>query len=288
MRIFVPYHISGVWLPVHSSSPLDSGSLGIGIVLSSGVMLANDVHVHAEPLRLDPTTELVAREYGASDERLSSMRIIEPRPLGYGYGASAARALALAIALEIMYGRGSLCRAGEVAHVAEVVCGSGLGDVIAELEGVGLVLRKRHGPPCRGVVDSYVPPRRYAVVTLPLGRMTTREMHEIFGERIRSLAPRYIDSFLESPSIERFLEVSHGFSKEVGFLTRDLEQRVREILSSYIARGCVLGFFVKKRLLVVVAEPGSENDVAEALSGLSKGSNPAIDFLGTSRAVVSV
>ncbi len=287
MMVFVPYHVSGVWLPIQGANPVDSGSIGVGILLSSGVTISTIPRKGFRRLELDPTTERVLEIMDVDRGFAESLWIREERPLGYGYGASASRALALALAIEVIKGRGSLCRAGEVAHVAEVVCGSGLGDVIAEAMGMGIVARIKHGPPCRGVVDSFVPRKRYAIVTLPLGRMTTREMHEVYGERIRRVARSYIDRFLENPSIETFLEVSKGFSRDVGFLDRVTEERVLQALRRYLSQGLAMGFFIKKKLLTVVAEPSAASEIGESLAGVM-GVEPSIDLLGTRRAVVEI
>ncbi len=286
MKVFVPYHISGVWKPIVSRDPVESGSLGIGIVLSSGVTISTEPIDGGCELELDPTTRTVLKLMGVSEGALPKLWIKEDRPLGYGYGASASRALALSLLIEVLMGKGSFCRAGEVAHVAEVICGSGLGDVIAEALGMGIAVRLRHGPPCKGIVDSFIPKRIYTVITVPLGRMTTSEMHAVYGDRIARFSQRFIEMFLESPSIHRFVEVSHLFSKEVGFLTKDLEERVSKALAKYLSVGVVLGFFIKKKLLVVIAEKDYEVDVASALRK-ELGIEPFIDLLGIRRTVVS-
>ena len=67
-------------------------------------------------------------------------------PLGSGFGASGAGALSCAYALNGAFDLGLFAsQVGEAAHGAEVVSGTGLGDVIAQSTG-GLVVRLSPGP----------------------------------------------------------------------------------------------------------------------------------------------
>ncbi len=287
MKVFVPYHISGVWKPILSRNPLESGSVGIGIVLSSGVeLLYGELRARRPVSKLDPTSMKVLELTGTPTHFLDHVEMRERYGLGQGYGASAARALALSIAIEVVRGSASFTKACEVAHVAEVLCGTGLGDVVAEAMGFGIVVRLRHGPPGRGVIECFVPRKRFGVVTASMGTMSTREMHELFGSRINRFAAKYMEQFLDSPSMDSFVEASHGFSLEVGFLPRDLDEALRNKLRPLTARGEVLGYFVKKKLLVVVCVHGAEEEVSDALRSLNL--EPRIDCVGMRRAVVEV
>lgn len=82
-------------------------------------------------------------------------------PSGSGFGASGAGALGCAYALNRHFDLALTAdQAASVAHEAEVVCRTGLGDVIAQNSG-GMVLRLEAGAPGSGRIDRIpVPPSR--------------------------------------------------------------------------------------------------------------------------------
>ncbi len=283
MKIFVPYHISGLWVPIKRGSFVDTGSLGVGIVLESGVELAR---CPTSCVELDPTSRIAASIYGVRSDVLEGYHLREAHGLSEGYGASAARTLAVAVALEIDRGLGSLCRAGEAAHIAEVAMGTGLGDVIAEFYGGGLVVRTEPGAPCRGRVDAY-PIRRYCIVTVVLRRWSTVDMLRSLWNRMTVAGRRLYEEFLSRPGIDTFLELAHRYSRELGFLTKELDDALRNALGRYLARGDVLGYFVKKALLVIVVEPSTCSEIASVLERCL-GFKPSIDWVGYRGVVVEL
>ncbi len=283
IRVFVPYHITGFWLPVETGDPATTGSFGAGIVLESGVRVE---FPSDRGIELDPTSSYCLELLGGEKARKFAryLSIAERYRLGEGYGASAARSLALALAYTALRGF-SRCRAGLAAHLAEVTMGTGYADVLAQFTGGGLVYRVKPGAPCIGVADS-IPLPRLAIVTAVLGSMTTQEMHRVYGYAIRVEGLRAYRLFVDNPSLETFLELAHSFSTRVGFLTTDLDERIRTALSKHLSRGIVLGYFVKKKLLVVVSEPSSAEDVAAALKVM--GFETRVDWIGRERAEVAI
>ena len=257
--IRVPHHVSGFWIPVITNDPLSSGSLGAGLVLSR--RLEAQVGIGEPPN--DAVSRRVAEISGLGEP--VAMRIDEGYPLGQGFGASAARALAQAIAIECTMGRGSLLKAAERAHRAELVEGTGLGDVIAEFYGGALVVRLRPGPPGHGVVDCYPVSKRIRIVALSLGAMSTREMHEKYLSRIMVCGRDSYRRFLDEPTLSRFVAEAQRFSLCVGFMDRELKERVESAIKKAVRLGASMGFFVKKRLLVVVVDESCVDEVAEAL-----------------------
>jgi len=273
VRAFVPYHITGFWFPVETGDPLTTGSYGAGIVLESGVVVEFPSSVGIE---LDPTSRLCMEILGVDPSVSRYMGIYERYRVGEGYGASAARSLAIALVCTALRGL-STCRAGKAAHIAEVLMGTGYADVIAEFVGGGLVYRVKPGAPCIGIAES-IPLPRLAIVTSPLGYMTTQEMHRVYGEAIRIEGMKAWNRFIEKPSLETFLEIAYSFSKAVGFLTTDLDEKVREALSKHLSKGMVLGYYVKKRVLTVVLEPSAVEDVVAALRVM--GFETRVDWVG--------
>jgi len=279
--IRVPYHVSGFWIPIYAKSVEESGSLGAGLILSRRLEALAGAGLPPN----DSVSLRVATLSGLREPM--GMELREPYPLGRGFGASAARALAQALAIEVARGRGSMLRAGRLAHEAEVLEGTGLGDVIAEFYGGALVVRLRPGPPGRGLVDRYPVSRKMRVVALTLGSMTTREMHRLYLERISRCGPEAYRSFLKNPGLETFVEEANRFSLCVGFASQEVRERVEAAIRRWLAQGAALGFFVKKKLLVVVLEEGIAYEVAEALRKEFK-SSVWIDSIGAPGAEVEL
>lgn len=261
----VPLNVSGFWVPVRGTSYLDTGSLGASLTLYppavfriswgsgspsiNGVYLEN-YHEVSEYLRRRGITL-----YGNS-----------PIPLGAGSAISGAVAIALAYAyLSLTEGSDpSMSNVGLLAHKIELDTGGGLGDVICQLTGGGLVLRCRPGPPGYGEAVR-IPVEEDVEISIGLlsRRLTTREMLERYWRTFIEVGRRALSSFLSRPSLHTFLEVSRWFSAEVGFLTPELASKLDNVLASLSGR--VLGYFIKKSLVVVVHEPGLGKPVRDAL-----------------------
>ncbi len=58
------------------------------------------------------------------------------------------------------------------------------------------------------------------------------------------LGDKYMSELINEPTYEKFMELSTAFSKEVGFLTRGLEDKVKPCMRYADA------YYVKKRVLV--------------------------------------
>ena len=132
--VFVPGHITGFFTIENHEISLKNGSCGAGFLLSQGVKTT-----------ISKSDELVIDvNQGDSTVIDEVLRILEidtnfkitqdiQLPIGAGFGTSAASALSLSLALNEYFDLGyskDLC--GQVAHMAEVNLGGGLGDVIAQ------------------------------------------------------------------------------------------------------------------------------------------------------------
>ncbi len=194
--------------------------------------------------------------------------------LGLGYGLSSAIAIAYSYAKLITESTRhpiSLTKASIVAHIAEVMNLTGLGDVIAETYGGGLVVRLRPGPPSIGAIDS-IPLSNVYVLICELRRAvksTPQMLIEGLNEQVKFGLIAY-KNFIKNPSIESFLNEAYRFSKAVGFLTHDLDKRVKMVLKPYLRQGCVLGYYVKKSLLLILTEGECVNEVKTALGSFCK------------------
>ncbi len=258
-RIDIPSHITGFFVPKYAESPIETGSVGAGLVLEPGIGFEvrsagrKALVMNASELRSDVLLELLPE--GVRVEVGSEL------PLGAGYALSASLALACAMAAELQKDEPDLLSAFRRAHVAEVRAMTGLGDVLALYAGRGLVVRLRPGAPGTGEVEAIEVPKGLALVTAVLGRMSTAEMLTAYADRIRLYGTEAFNRFMRDPTLESFLENAREFAKNVGFLTQDVEDRLRPL------RDLVLGYSVKKRVLFAVVREEDVHEVSSHLRG---------------------
>jgi pantoate kinase len=153
-------------------------------------------------------------------------------PSGSGFGASGAGALSCSYALNQAFGLGLFASGvGEAAHVAEVVCGTGLGDVIAQNTG-GLVVRLSPGAPGLGVVDRIpVPPLK--VDCIARGPLSTEEVLSDPGtmREVNREGERALKELLKRPTLERFVSLSWEFARNSGLSRGWMEDAVEAVES---------------------------------------------------------
>ncbi len=150
-------------------------------------------------------------------------------PVGAGYGMSAAGTLATLLAYSeaegISYTYNEL---GRLAHVAEVVNGTGLGTVPALLEG-GFVIVAEPGAPGIGSVDRINFPAEHSIVCAYLGPIATKKIlsqHRI-ANRVNPTAQITMKEIRKSPNVETFLSAAERFSERVGLQTPEVSTLIR-------------------------------------------------------------
>jgi pantoate kinase len=152
---FSPGHISGYFKRIYGATYAETGSIGAGIVITEGVRAtvtpstAASVDVRrvapdgtlVERYRGSAPVEYVLRAMGVSAAVTTSCRL----PIGAGFGLSAAALLSTITACNALFSLG-MTREGiaALAHEAEIVHNTGLGDVAACQHG-GMVCRRGPG-----------------------------------------------------------------------------------------------------------------------------------------------
>ncbi len=250
----VPLHLTGFFYPVYRQSWELTGSLGAGIVIRPGLRCVvgggEGLRFEGEPISWGPALE-VYNELG----RGFSVHLSGNCVPGAGYAFSAASSLAVAACFALA-GKIGVGEAAMRAHVSEVRCRTGLGDVLAIWNGVGLVLRKRAGGPGVGEVENIRISDKIAIVTSELGRLATDSLLTMHHDKIMEAGHRFYGEFLKNPSLENFLELSNRFSRALGLVDRSVEEVVRPVSPR------LLGWYVKKRVLVMVVEEAEVGEVA--------------------------
>ncbi|MEE0901763.1 MAG: pantoate kinase, partial [Methanobrevibacter sp.] len=212
---------------------LKKGSCGAGFLLSKGVRttispcdkLIIDVN-QGDSTVIDEVLSIL--EIDANFKITQDIQL----PIGAGFGTSAASALSLTLALNEFLNLGysdELC--GQIAHMAEVNLGGGLGDVIAQT-GKGLVLRTKPGAPGIGEIKSFN--EKVFIGWKTFGGIETSSVisnpHQ--NEVITSAGEKYLGIFEDDPTLENFLEFSQKFSRDIGLMSDEVKNLIDYFNSS--------------------------------------------------------
>lgn len=252
VKVYVPVHITGIWLPYYTDDVFRTGSYGAGLVLSPRIVVEAiqqeksipELYLNGEPIVPQFFIELV------KELRIKNMRfnVKTPYKLGVGYGLSGSISIGIAVSYlklksENMYPLGL-----KSAHAAEVKARTGLGDVIAEAEGEDLELRLKPGAPGIGLVKSISLNDDLKIVTIDLGFERTSDLLQRYTGNKLEVSKRLLNRLFKRPSLEEFLRSSRIFSKTMGMLSENLDKKLRNIFNS------CLGYYVKKKVAVAVIE----------------------------------
>lgn len=231
--VFVPGHITGFFSIENHDVSLKNGSCGAGFLLSKGVRTTISPADEFE-IEVNQGDSTVIDEVLSILEVETNFKIAQDiqLPIGAGFGTSAASALSLSLALNRFLDLGysdELC--GQVAHMAEVNLGAGLGDVIAQT-GNGLVLRTSPGAPGIGEIKSFEQDVFIAYKTF--GEIETSEIitDSKHKEIISASGRKYLELFEKESSLENFLSFSNQFAHEIGLMSEEVKNLVDYFNSS--------------------------------------------------------
>ncbi len=207
LEIMVPLSISGIWYPVLSNSLENSGSIGLTMVLQpySRVLIRRgtaEIILNGKKINF-PNLDFLKNKLGDLH-----LEIEQNMPLGFGYGLSGSISLAYALGASELLGINEK-EAIKIAHESEVISKNGLGDVISQYIGGGLVYRRRPG--INGEVEIIKLSWR-TVCSKPIEKLPTVSL---LKNSENALA--YIQDFLKEKTIDKFFEVSKKFTEELGF-----------------------------------------------------------------------
>ncbi|MGF3523269.1 MAG: pantoate kinase [Candidatus Bathyarchaeia archaeon] len=150
-------------------------------------------------------------------------------PVGAGFGTSAGGALTAALAFSKAASLPlTFNQIGKIAHVAEVLCKTGLGTVGALMVS-GCVLTVEPGAPGISVIDRIPLSPDYAVVVGFFGPTPTRQVLSSAEKRveINRHGRRTLEAILDEPTLENFLACCWDFSEKTGFATERIRQLAR-------------------------------------------------------------
>ncbi len=248
-EIIVPLHVSGVWIPVYSRNIRESGSLGAGLNLRLYVRVKGfkhgDCYIRLNGGRvLRDHAEHVCRGAGVD----LGVDLYSPIDLGVGYGVSAASVLAHAMTIALYMEEG-FERYAVLAHEAEVLYSTGLGDVIAEYHG-GAEIRVKPGAPGVGVVKDIPVKGDESIIAciLPGGESTPSMLRRIGGDVYR-YGYMLWEELRINPSLKLFFESAQRFTRRIFDYSL-----VDELLEDYL--GGIYGYYRKKQALIIWCRRG--------------------------------
>ena len=232
--VFVPGHITGFFTIENHQIKLKNGSCGVGFLLEKGVRttISTSDELIIDVNQGDSTVideVLAIMELDDADFRITQDIQL---PIGAGFGTSAASALSLSLALNEFLDLGysvELC--GQIAHMAEVNLGGGLGDVIAQT-GHGMVLRTKPGAPGIGEIKSF--DEDVFIGWKTFGGIETSDIisNPQYKEVISDSGEKYLELFEDEPTLENFLSFSSGFAHDIDLMSDEVKNLIEYFNSS--------------------------------------------------------
>ncbi|HID42818.1 MAG TPA: GHMP kinase [Archaeoglobaceae archaeon] len=226
MTFFSPSSITCFFSVHKSKNPSQSGSTGVGITLDIGVTVkisGRGIKVNGEK-RDFPTVEYVMKKLGCE-----GIEIEMDVPAGYGFGMSGASALASAFEINRAFElKKSFFELVDLAHEAEIVCRTGMGDVVCQSYG-GVIVRKKAGAPSVCEIDRLFWDEELDFLFIE--PMKTEEV--LRNESKIQLINRYgelcLREFLSKPEIRNLFYLSKKFSEKTGLLDDELREIIEEV-----------------------------------------------------------
>ncbi|NHJ03646.1 MAG: hypothetical protein EAX90_02405 [Candidatus Heimdallarchaeota archaeon] len=259
-RWSVPAHITGLFQIVEHENPLQMGSRGAGFSLSSGIITTIKlsqssnigIKVFYNEKEIDGKVSLAVVE-NFQEQLKNSALIIEHSsdfPMQAGFGTSGAGAIGTAFALNELLGNNkSNLELGQIAHKAEVSCRTGLGDVIAQMNGFA-EMRLEPGAPGIGVIEKLDWPEEEMILTATLGTLSTKDIitNPQMIQKINTYSKKLLEELKSNPTLDEFLRVSYLFASETGLLDGSLKDLIEYLRNeNYFTSMIMLG----KSLFVV-------------------------------------
>ena len=218
---FVPGHVTGFFSAHPATDPAVAGSRGAGVTLTDGVEVTVTIDesrdadtkqtTNGDPRRVAPVTD-VLDTLGVD----GAVAIETELPVGAGFGVSGAAALGAALAANAAADAGrSENELVRIAHEADVECGTGLGDVVAQARG-GVPVRLDPGAPGYGVIDGIPAHARVEYVTF--GERSTEAVLAGDTTALSAAGERALDRLRADPRLVTLMGASRTFAEEAELL----------------------------------------------------------------------
>jgi pantoate kinase len=250
---FVPGHVTGFFEIHDEAEEINKrGSRGAGICLSKGARTTVEIK-ESEEQRIE--VEINQNKDKAPVTTYAVKKIIGDRPVevtvktglelpsGQGFGMSGAGALSAVLAASNALELGiSMEQIVCAAHEAEIICASGLGDVMPQSIG-GIVVRKKEGCHPHGIVENIAYKDEEIVLCIIGEELSTKEIitDPNYRTRINDFGKECLNQLITNPDIKKLMYLSSAFSKGTGLLSWGVEEAMSAVRRLGIASMSMLG-----------------------------------------------
>lgn len=250
---FSPAHITGFFKADldENKKPELQGSLGAGFSIEKGVTTTvevedsqfTDFKIKISGYQPDNTqvSEFVINEFLKNFDGKYFVNVHHDIrvPVGYGLGCSAAVALSLSYALNQAFGtKFSKKQLGKIAHNAEVICRTGLGDVLASYHG-GFEIRTKGGAPGIGQLKK-IPTEEYSAIMICFSPISTKQFLKERLASINGLGGKMVDKLVQTNDIGQFHKFSVEFANYVNIITPKMRTVIEDLRLHGIKSGVAL------------------------------------------------
>ncbi|RZN15187.1 MAG: hypothetical protein EF812_03275 [Methanosarcinales archaeon] len=242
---FAPAHISGFFIPKITKKPEESGSFGAGVCLSEGIIAeasfsdTTRILLNNKPFECSPLVDAI---HTLTDAPLE-IKLNSTVPFGAGFGASGASTLTSVVAVNQLQDT-NLTRnqLAQIAHTAEVINRTGLGDVPAQITG-GIVIRLKEGVPPYNKIDKILTPL-ISISWVSFKNISTKEILEddTLQKQIAISGENALKNLILKPTVENFMIQSNKFTSEVNLASSHVLDAIEAARAKgYIAAQAMLG-----------------------------------------------
>jgi pantoate kinase len=250
---FVPGHITG-FFEIHDNAEdiRQKGSRGAGICMSLGIrtsVTVSESKVQSIEVLIDDkiekesVTELAIKNIIGDKPYEINVESKSELPAGQGFGMSGAGALGASLALDSVLGM-SLPKDEIIcaAHCAEIVCGTGLGDVMPQSAG-GIVIRKKEGCPPYGVLEKIGSEDIDIVLCIIGEELSTKSIitDSKHRKKINEYGHHCLSQLIKSPKLWELMWLSLAFSKSTELMVKEVEEAIKAARKHGLASMSMLG-----------------------------------------------
>jgi pantoate kinase len=250
---FSPAHITGFFKAEldQTARPEMQGSLGAGFSIQEGVTTTVEVQdsefsdhsITISGYQPDNTqvSEFVISEFLKNMQGSYFLKIHHDIkvPVGYGLGCSAAVALSLAYALNSAFRTNyTKEQLGMMAHNAEVMCRTGLGDVLASYHG-GFEIRVKGGAPGIGQIKK-ISSESYSAIMICFSPISTKQFLKDRLASINGLGGKMVNKLVQTKNIDQFHDYSIEFANYVDIITPKMKSVIDDLKQNGIRCGVAL------------------------------------------------
>ncbi len=269
-RAFAPAHITGFFEIHDHDEPMKKGSTGCGVVLDKGVYTSVTIAEDIKDTVLSLNGNKVAGNTSkavveAMTELPVKVESVSDIPIGCGFGASGAGALGTAYALnQALSLELSASQLNDIAHVAELSNGSGLGDVTGQAYG-GIPIRKTPGAPSMATVD-LIPSGEAEVYCVVMGELSTKSVlnNPKMVRDINTAGKEAMRKLMQKPSVDNFMFCSNEFTMQ----SKLASEKVMDAIEAARSIGVTASQAMLGNAVFSIPQPSLGKELEETFAGI--------------------